>query len=159
MHSRWRAWQDARESVCVEHSPHAGHTQQLVHMLLAGRMRLVPVPQHGLLLAQFLWQPAVTVQLSTANPALLPHNRAKLLQLAEIEDMLKETLQGVVCRILWQTTRQTAGRSSHVTSHSTRVLVEQFGLCIVLSIPCMCVRLCLHAWCLSAQVCWAPLMC
>lgn len=70
------------------------------HILLAGRVRLVRVPQHGLLLVQSLGQPAVTVQLSTAYPALLPHNRAKLLQLAEIEDMLKETLQGVICRSL-----------------------------------------------------------
>jgi hypothetical protein len=96
--------------------------------LLAGRVRLVPVPQHGLLLVQALGQPAVTVQLSTAYPALLPHNRAKLLQLAEIEDMLKETLQGVMGRTLAPSkpTCQTAGRSIY-ESCSTHVPAGNCG--------------------------------
>lgn len=37
----------------------------------------------------------VQIELSTAYPAMLPHNRAKLLQVAEIEDLLHETLQGM----------------------------------------------------------------
>jgi hypothetical protein len=64
-------------------------------MLLAGRVRLVPVPQHGLLLVQYLEPPTVHVDISTAYPAMLPSNRAKLLQVDEIEEMLQDTLQGM----------------------------------------------------------------
>lgn len=55
----------------------------------------MPVHKHSLLLVQYVDQPAVQVELSTAYPAMLPHNRTKLLQLEEIEDLLQETLQGM----------------------------------------------------------------
>lgn len=54
----------------------------------------MPVPQHGLLLVQYTQPPSVDVQLSTAYPAMLPANRAKLLQVDEIGEMLRDTLHG-----------------------------------------------------------------
>lgn len=61
-------------------------------------MRLVPVPEHGQLLVQYTQPPTVEVELSTAYPAMLPHNRAKLLQVDEIAEMLQDTLQGGAVR-------------------------------------------------------------
>lgn len=58
----------------------------------------MPVPQLGLLLVQYIGQPAVNVQLSTAYPAMLPHNRTKLEQVGQINEMLQESLQGVLYR-------------------------------------------------------------
>lgn len=63
-----------------------------------GHMRLVPVPEHGQLLVQYTQPPTVEVELSTAYPAMLPHNRAKLLQVDEIAEMLQDTLQGGAVR-------------------------------------------------------------
>jgi hypothetical protein len=57
-------------------------------------VRLVPVHQHRLLLVHYVGQPAADVQLSTAYPAMLPHNCAKLEQVGQINEMLQETLQG-----------------------------------------------------------------
>jgi hypothetical protein len=57
-------------------------------------VRLVPVPENDQLLVQYTQPPTVEVELSTAYPAMLPHNRAKLLQVDEIAEMLQDTLQG-----------------------------------------------------------------
>jgi hypothetical protein len=67
---------------------------------------LVPVAGHGLLLVRYLEAPTVHVDISTlckAYPAMLPSNKAKLLQLDEIKEEVRDC--GTHCKVLlssWQ---------------------------------------------------------
>lgn len=60
-------------------------------------MRFVPVPKHGVLVAQYVEPPAATAAFDTAYLSKLPHDRSKLCQLDLIEEMLLETVQSGCC--------------------------------------------------------------